>query len=88
MITPLSNESLNVFKSLFRGRQDVFAIRWERDGRNGYMPAYARTKKCFVFGISRFERFPQQNLFKVNRTKINKSSIGQGSDWSLSTFTR
>jgi hypothetical protein len=26
--------------SLFRGRQDVFAIRWERDGRSGYMPAY------------------------------------------------
>jgi superfamily II DNA or RNA helicase len=26
--------------SLFRGRQDVFAIRWESDGRSGYMPAY------------------------------------------------
>jgi len=26
--------------SIFKGRQDVFAIRWERDGRNGYMPAY------------------------------------------------
>jgi hypothetical protein len=26
--------------SLFRGKQDVFAIRWERDGRSGYMPAY------------------------------------------------
>jgi superfamily II DNA or RNA helicase len=40
MITPLSNESLNVFMSLFKGRQDMFAIRWEREGRNGYMPAY------------------------------------------------
>lgn len=39
-MTPLSNESLNVFMSLFKGRQDVFAIRWDRDGRNGYMPAY------------------------------------------------
>jgi superfamily II DNA or RNA helicase len=39
-MTPLSNESLNVFMSLFRGRQDVFAIRWERDGRSGYIPAY------------------------------------------------
>ncbi len=26
--------------SLFRGRQDVFAIRWDKDGRSGYMPAY------------------------------------------------
>ncbi|AEW00907.1 type III restriction protein res subunit [Niastella koreensis GR20-10] len=40
MITPLSNESLHVFRSLFKGRQDVFAIRWEKDGRSGYMPAY------------------------------------------------
>lgn len=37
---PISKESLHVFMSLFRGRQDVFAIRWERDGRSGYMPAY------------------------------------------------
>jgi hypothetical protein len=37
---PISKESLHVFLSLFRGRQDVFAIRWERDGRSGYMPAY------------------------------------------------
>jgi len=40
MITPLSKESLNVFMSLFKGRRDVFAIRWERDSRSGYMPAY------------------------------------------------
>ncbi|WP_205513089.1 TOTE conflict system archaeo-eukaryotic primase domain-containing protein [Longitalea arenae] len=40
MMTPLSKESLNVYISLFKGRQDVFAIRWERDDRSGYMPAY------------------------------------------------
>ena len=32
--------NLNLFKSLFRGRDDVYAIRWEKDGRGGYMPAY------------------------------------------------
>jgi hypothetical protein len=37
---PISKELLSVFMSLFRSRQDVFAIRWERDGRSGYMPAY------------------------------------------------
>jgi hypothetical protein len=40
MMTPLPKESLHVFMSLFRARQDVFAIRWERDGRSGYTPAY------------------------------------------------
>lgn len=37
---PISKESLQVFMSLFKGRQDVFAIRWERHDRSGYMPAY------------------------------------------------
>ena len=35
-----SLEQLQIFTSLFKGREDVFAIRWERDGRSGYMPAY------------------------------------------------
>ncbi len=33
-------QNLKIFKSLFKGREDVFAIRWERDGKSGYMPAY------------------------------------------------
>lgn len=33
-------QNLNIFKSLFKGRENVFAIRWERDGKSGYMPAY------------------------------------------------
>lgn len=31
---------MNIFFSLFRGREDVFAIRWEKDGKSGYIPAY------------------------------------------------
>ena len=27
------------FKSLFKGREDVFAIRWEKGNKSGYMPA-------------------------------------------------
>lgn len=33
-------EKLNLFKSLFKGREDVFAIRWEKAKKSGYMPAY------------------------------------------------
>ena len=33
-------QQLEIFKSLFKGREDVFAIRWEQDGKSGYMPAY------------------------------------------------
>ena len=35
-----SPEFISLFKSIFHGRQDVHAIRWEKDGKSGYMPAY------------------------------------------------
>ncbi len=28
------------YKTLFRGRTDIYAVRWEKNGRSGYMPAY------------------------------------------------
>ena len=31
---------ITLLKSLFQGRQDVYAVRWEKDGKSGYMPAY------------------------------------------------
>lgn len=36
----LPEEKITLFKSLFKGRRDVFAFRWEsKDGRSGYTPA-------------------------------------------------
>src|SRR5215470_18924988 len=33
---------INLFRSLFRGREDVYAVRWEgKDGKSGYSPAAA-----------------------------------------------
>ncbi|MBD0295215.1 MAG: DEAD/DEAH box helicase family protein, partial [Flavisolibacter sp.] len=31
---------ISLFRSLFKGREDVFAIRWEKGAKSGYMPAY------------------------------------------------
>ena len=33
-------DKLKIFKSLFKGREEVFAIRWEKGTKSGYMPAY------------------------------------------------
>jgi len=34
-----SKAKIALFRSLFRGREDVYAVRWENpDGRTGYMP--------------------------------------------------
>ena len=35
-----SNNQVDLFQSLFRGREDVFANRWEKGKKSGYMPAY------------------------------------------------
>ena len=39
-ITPGIDEKIRLFRSLFKGREDVFAIRWEKGSKSGYMPAY------------------------------------------------
>jgi hypothetical protein len=31
---------IQLFKSVFKGREDVFAVRWEKENKSGYMPAY------------------------------------------------
>jgi len=36
----ITNQNIELYKSLFRGRDDIYAVRWERDGKSGYMPAY------------------------------------------------
>lgn len=33
------HEQVQLFKSAFKGRTDVFAIRWEKGNKSGYMPA-------------------------------------------------
>lgn len=34
---------MNDFLSLFRGRKDVFAVRWEKASKSGYMPSISMT---------------------------------------------
>lgn len=43
-----SKAKLALFRSLFRGREDVYAVRWENpDGRTGYMPKADRDWKAY-----------------------------------------
>ncbi len=38
----VARERVALFRSLFAGREDVYAHRWERDGRNGWSPQFDR----------------------------------------------
>jgi hypothetical protein len=33
-------EKIDLYKSVFHGRTDIYAVRREKNGRSGYMPAY------------------------------------------------
>ncbi|MCG8390924.1 MAG: hypothetical protein MJA30_35575 [Cytophagales bacterium] len=35
-----NQNEINLFRSLFKGREDVFAIYWQKGKRRGYMPAH------------------------------------------------
>ncbi len=35
----LSNQ-IQIFKSIFKCREEVVAVRWEKENKSGYMPAY------------------------------------------------
>ena len=36
MYEHIANKKIDLFKSLFKGREDVFAIRWEKANKSGY----------------------------------------------------
>jgi len=44
-----AEQRIELFRSLFRGRDDAYAIRWENaDGRSGYMPKADRDWKSYL----------------------------------------
>lgn len=67
------NEKIKVFLSLFKGREDVFAIRWEKDGKSGYMPAYDLNWNEFSKHKTRggtLKDFPDKRFSKLTNQRI------------------
>lgn len=46
------NEKLTIFISLFKGREDIYATRWEKGNKNGYSPATIFTGTTVIMGKS------------------------------------
>ena len=64
--TERARRRIALFRSLFRGREDVFAVRWESrigDGKSGYMPAAERDWKA----ISRTKREDRKKVDRQTR---------------------
>jgi superfamily II DNA or RNA helicase len=69
------SENINIFLSLFKGREDVFAVRWEKGNKSGYMPAVFydpyrfRTHKM---NGGTFQNFTEKSYLKLTDEQIQK----------------
>lgn len=79
-MTGFSSEYLQLFMSLFKGREDVFAIRWEKEGKSGYMPSYDMNWDEYSRHKARggtFKDFPNKKYSKLTTTRILNHLTGK-----------
>ncbi|MBI2066914.1 MAG: DEAD/DEAH box helicase family protein [Deltaproteobacteria bacterium] len=57
-----ADQKITLFRSLFRGREDVYALRWEgKDGKKGYSPACSHDWDCPLCSHDRSKRSRCEN---------------------------
>ena len=78
-MTFISEQQVRLFLSLFHGRTDIYARRWEKDGRSGYSPAYEFNWDEFMahkrLGGS-LKDFKNKRLLPLTNEVIKKHLIG------------
>lgn len=76
----ISEQQLELFMSLFRGRTDVYARHWEKDGRSGYSPTYEFNWDEFMahkrLGGS-MKDFENKKLIPLTKEVVKKHLLGQ-----------
>jgi hypothetical protein len=76
----ISNKQIKLFQSFFKGRKDVYAKRWEDEGRDGYMPAYNvawdKYSEHKALGGT-FKNFEHKNLAPLTPDVIQKHLLGK-----------
>ena len=66
----ISDAQIDLYISLFKCRSDIFARRWEKDGKCGYAPAYKFEWKEYLARKAKGGNFQNfQNKEKIPLTK-------------------
>ncbi len=71
---------IQLFKSVFRGREDVFAVRWENGKKNGYMPAYSYDPYLYRAHKMRggtFQNYTDKTYLPLTDKEIEKHLKGE-----------
>ncbi len=89
-------EKIGLFRRLFAGRPDIFALRWEnrKDGRSGYAPACANQWVAGVCGKPKIKRgaCPNQAFIPVSDDAIDRHLRGssnshrRGADYVMGVY--
>ncbi len=76
----ITEQQLELYMSLFQGRTDVYARRWEKEGRSGYSPAYEFNWDEFMTHKGRggsMKDFENKKLIPLTRDVVKKHLLGQ-----------
>jgi superfamily II DNA or RNA helicase len=75
-----TSEQVELFKSVFNGRADVFAIRWEKGNKSGYMPAYSLDPYFYRLHKAKggtFKNFKDKSYLPLTDEQIAKHLKGE-----------
>ena len=71
---------ISLFRSLFKGREDIFATRWEKDKKSGYMPAYffdPYRYRAHKMKGGTFQNYPDKSYLQLTDDQIAKHLNGE-----------
>ena len=74
------SNQIQFFKTVFKGREDVFAIRWEKGNKSGYMPAYSYDPymyRAHKMKGGTFQNYNDKTYLKLTDTEIAKHLNGE-----------
>lgn len=75
----ISDDQLNLYLSVFKGRSDVYARYWEKNGRSGYSPAYSFDWNEFLDHKQKggtINNFENKKLISITKDIIRKHLLG------------
>ncbi|HKZ57360.1 MAG TPA: hypothetical protein VJ024_06630, partial [Thermodesulfovibrionales bacterium] len=76
----ITSEQVDLFQSLFRGRQDVYARYWEKGDHSGYSPAYEfdwTEFRAFKNKGGTLKDFPNKRIMPLTAEVAKKHLTGQ-----------
>lgn len=73
-------EQIQLLKPLFKGRDDVFALRWEKGNKSGYMPAYHYDPYMYRLHKHKggtFSNYKDKTYLKLDDHQLSKHIKGE-----------